>query len=1644
MPKWSPPKKRPRRITSLVPPSIKEFQWENPYNKEGKVKIFSDELRDGASSRVFLGEMNGKRVAIKHLRGYAPQHAATLVKVYEQFFHLDHPKVVAIHGVCSKSGFVILELCEKIIGDQTIHTLQDLMNMYQNELPLDVKVAALADIAEGIQYLHKSGIIHGDIKPSNVLISEDGDNDFVFKVTDYACAKVTVQQSSRSTTLKQLMTPGYMAPELLPSENLSLLALPPNKATDIYAFAIMAYEVVFAKQAWPNVSMALMASVKQGLRPEIPAESDDTLSNLIRECWLQDSELRPNAATVFQILDAYLNELQNEQEVSPIAEIQDYNEFQVTDTSSAVELDSSEDERQSCTNSTDLQDTELSLTDEDNITVGRQQDQNVSDPPFCAGSSISSNDHDFQMATKEVTPLNSQLNKMKGILKIANFKQFQLEAIELLQTGKDVVIVQPTGSGKSLCYTVPALLNPGKITLVIEPVVAIITNQVLSLRAKGIDAVALGRAAGINKLPNFRRVFKSSDDVPALAFCTPEYLFGTPPDGSYSGSVGQFDVLKSCKNVNLVVIDEAHKIFDRMPSFRPAFDSLKKLQQLSCTLGAMSATLTSKQIKVLKHDFLHGAKCFVLTEGVHRDNLVLQLRRYKRQKQLTYDTDENVNADEDVNDHEVDDDSTCNDESSSSGLLSSWSRTVQTIEKSLNDPLTIMYLDFVRDVEQIVSILQTDKMKVAKYTGQMTLEDRTSAETKFSKGDVPVLVATEAFELGVDNPKVKQVIRIGAPRNLGVLLQEFGRAGRKAGMVAKGFLYFNEYVDDKRLGLWLKSSFDSRTNDDAHEAVKLEVLSSYTKTWQFVYSAYHGKCLAWALSYFYGGAGDAEPPTCFVSNSPLCMICAVSDLICEETVNIKEYLCILLQTVKDLRAADINSVTKTLLIGVMMQTTSKYVCGHKEIVDKTNIPWGSGLTVNNIQITSSAWCKVIYIAVHLSLLTLEFTFRPFESHYEVHRHFSLSSTGEEFLLSPSAIMSVNPHSSIIDQLLASKDTSLQPKRNKQNRAVQVKLRIVKLLEEKKWQQCNTDLLKFIGFFDNNITDDEVCLYFPDVRTLSSATSDPHHLLQCLQLSCTQATTKELEVHLDGRKETFVTNRSYCAGVKVCSGEKCNYAVSNKQKINRCREHPKLALLPTGPCPCHLVYVYPKDTSNDGRRWFIALNTETSGKMHNHMAPSEWKISPKVLSDISNVVSKNTTLTPKDVQKGIGMDYRPMEASLPTANLDRMRAVVKKARREVEKIDNEKVNPFKVIASFPAIKHKIDEQQGNIQDSTLTEVNKLIDTYQLDGDDAHNFTRDRRLAFFQAPFQAFHWSCAEALFVDVDYTGNHYFQYLLNIVCFNNITKRYIACGRALMNHQDGYSIGKALSILSNHVKKFYPSYNMTTAHKEILLDFDEAEANGFRLSFGNDVSNLFRGCSVHSLRSAMRVGKLVNLSSSSLGYQIFVAVVKLIPDNPSREIVKQAFNILAGSEPFTTLAEKLPPPLCNYTIEEVEDTNWTRTQTWIEWWTRPQILKKLCKAYSALDSDDWNELPGTNNPVESINRQSTPENVKSVSLRPLIEHIYLEDRRQATLQVATNAGVTISYAVKKRRRIRRPPKAPEKRSALGIPVVPTGKKAIGL
>ena len=165
-------------------------------------------------------------------------------------------------------------------------------------------------------------------------------------------------------------------------------------------------------------------------------------------------------------------------------------------------------------------------------------------------------------------------------------------------------------------------------------------------------------------------------------------------------------------------------------------------------------------------------------------------------------------------------------------MKSSWQLLFSTITR--HSILAILYLDFVKDVEEVVEILRKDGIKAGKYTGQMTVEDRKQSEKLFLQGDISVLVATESYELGVDNPNINQVIRIGCPRNLGVLLQELGRAGRKPGSVATGLLLFNEVIDDKRLGLWLKSALESKEANAAVDRVKSEMIRTYIQTWKFI------------------------------------------------------------------------------------------------------------------------------------------------------------------------------------------------------------------------------------------------------------------------------------------------------------------------------------------------------------------------------------------------------------------------------------------------------------------------------------------------------------------------------------------------------------------------------------------------------------------------------------------------------------------------------------------------------------------------------------------------------------------------------------------------------------------------------------------
>ncbi|XP_065893823.1 uncharacterized protein [Dysidea avara] len=299
------------------------------------------------------------------------------------------------------------------------------------------------------------------------------------------------------------------------------------------------------------------------------------------------------------------------------------------------------------------------------------------------------------------------------------------------------------------------------------------------LQRKGIDAIALGNAAGIpKKTANYRRLFKERTDLPKIVFCTPEYLFGTPSSCTYSGTSGMFHIfVDNSEMFCMVTIDEAHKVFDRMPDYRSTFDSMKQLKELSCPIVAMSATLTDKQISELKQEFLRSDKCVVLINSVSRSNLQILLQRYRRRRHRPFaDISNSINCD----DEDCDEDDEY--QSTLSSSQSMWGETVSKVLPLMKDQSTVLYLDFVKDVEDVTDVIKRGDVNVGKYTGQMK---------------VPV-------------------IRIGCPRNLGVLLQELGRAGRKPNSTALGLLLFNEVQDDKRLGVWLKSALEKSNEGNAH------------------------------------------------------------------------------------------------------------------------------------------------------------------------------------------------------------------------------------------------------------------------------------------------------------------------------------------------------------------------------------------------------------------------------------------------------------------------------------------------------------------------------------------------------------------------------------------------------------------------------------------------------------------------------------------------------------------------------------------------------------------------------------------------------------------------------------------------------------
>ena len=320
-------------------------------------------------------------------------------------------------------------------------------------------------------------------------------------------------------------------------------------------------------------------------------------------------------------------------------------------------------------------------------------------------------------------------NKAKSILKkfygYNDFRPGQQKVVQSILSGQDTVAIMPTGAGKSVCFQIPALLFSG-VTLVVSPLISLMKDQVDSLRQIGISAVYINSSVSRAELmENLRGIAAGFYKIIYIApeRLTPEYL----PD-----------TFKNL-NISMIAVDEAHCLSQWGHDFRPSYKNILTFMQslpVKPLIGAFTATATPEvKEDIIKLLGLNNPNDFVT--GFDRENLYFSVLRGENKDKFVVDY----------------------------------------VKKHLTEA-GIIYAGTRKDVDALQVLLGVKGIKAERYHAGMTDEERNKAQEKFLYDDVSVIVATNAFGMGIDKPNVRYVIHYNMPKNIEAYYQEAGRAGR--------------------------------------------------------------------------------------------------------------------------------------------------------------------------------------------------------------------------------------------------------------------------------------------------------------------------------------------------------------------------------------------------------------------------------------------------------------------------------------------------------------------------------------------------------------------------------------------------------------------------------------------------------------------------------------------------------------------------------------------------------------------------------------------------------------------------------------------------------------------------------------------------
>lgn len=342
---------------------------------------------------------------------------------------------------------------------------------------------------------------------------------------------------------------------------------------------------------------------------------------------------------------------------------------------------------------------------------------------------------------------NKKYSVLKSVFGHSSFRAFQEEAVDAIVAGQDVMMILPTGAGKSLCYQLPALLMNG-VTVVISPLLALMHDQITALSAFGIEAAMVSSMQTAQEIETTMQ--KAMSAQLKFLYVAPERL-----------KSGEF--IRFLRNVpmDFFVVDEAHCVSEWGHEFREDYRQLYRLRELfpSVPIAAFTATATH----LVEHDILSQLRLndpVLIRAKVSRENLTItaQNRNGNGREQLM----------EFLGSYE-----------NESGIVYTFTR---------------------KEAEELAQFLSLKKIPAQAYHAGLPTHQKNETYRAFLNDEIRVVVATVAFGMGIDKSNIRFVVHTSLPKTIENYYQEIGRAGRD-GLDASTLLLFStsDFLERRRM-----------------------------------------------------------------------------------------------------------------------------------------------------------------------------------------------------------------------------------------------------------------------------------------------------------------------------------------------------------------------------------------------------------------------------------------------------------------------------------------------------------------------------------------------------------------------------------------------------------------------------------------------------------------------------------------------------------------------------------------------------------------------------------------------------------------------------------------------------------------------------